>query len=193
MGGYGSGRRASRPTLNQCRRITIRALRASIRHSGGRALIQWADGAKILFKTSRAAITPCGASEQPLHAPITLAWDRCPLGGARPYFVCPQCQRRAQHLFPQYGFACRHCTGLIYRSQTSTEVESLFDSLARVQRQLVKPPTRLSDYAPYDIPEKPKGMWRSTYSRLIKRLLDLQTRQQSAFQRQLKIVPLINS
>ncbi len=57
---------------------------------------------------------------QDRHDTITLQTTRPNYGGARWWFSCPICQRRAGwvYLDPRRGrFCCRRCAGLMYRSQ----------------------------------------------------------------------------
>ena len=51
-----------------------------------------------------------------------LEFSRLWFGGARTYFACPGCERRSLKLYlpfvPTYGFACRDCHRLAYRSSS---------------------------------------------------------------------------
>jgi hypothetical protein len=50
---------------------------------------------------------------------IELMWTDCHFGGARVWFRCPGCHRRAAKLFLEKGhFACRRCQKLAYLSQS---------------------------------------------------------------------------
>ena len=100
------------------------------------------------------------------HVPIVSV--PCPLGGTRPYFLCPgvvngaACGRRVAKLYgPGKYFLCRHCYRLAYTSQS----EGSWD---RALRRANKIHTQLGGdagmRAPF--PERPKGMWRKTYERL---------------------------
>lgn len=48
---------------------------------------------------------------------LSIDWVPCPLGGQRPYFLCPDCGRRVVNLYLSSRFRCRTCTGLTYQSQ----------------------------------------------------------------------------
>ncbi len=51
--------------------------------------------------------------------PIRLSWCPEPLGGIRPYFLCPQCNHRRHHLYNRNNtWSCRVCHGLIHRVTT---------------------------------------------------------------------------
>ena len=86
-------------------------------------------------------------------------------GGVRPWFACPECDKRVGVLFlPFHGrhtWACRHCWNLRYLSQRLTP----WFRLSRRARQLAQHlSTRHLDDG--EFPEKPKGMHWSTYYRL---------------------------
>ena len=50
--------------------------------------------------------------------PVRIARTPCPLGGSRPWFICPAvgCGRRVAILYGGSIFACRHCYQLAYAS-----------------------------------------------------------------------------
>ncbi len=52
------------------------------------------------------------------HYPVQIVRTPCPLGGARPWFLCPAlgCGRRVAILYGGGIFACRHCYRLAYAS-----------------------------------------------------------------------------
>lgn len=57
---------------------------------------------------------------------VSLAYSAGPHGGKRPWFACPQCQRRVGVLYhsPSRPFFCRRCYGLAYPSQYQTRDRS---------------------------------------------------------------------
>jgi hypothetical protein len=97
----------------------------------------------------------------------------CRFGGSRPFFICPgpgdgtDCGRRLAklHLSRRY-FLCRHCNALAYASQNETTWQ-------RALRRANKLKQRLGiDVGIGDpFPDKPKGMWSSTYGRLLDEIL----------------------
>ena len=96
--------------------------------------------------------------------PVYLDWTPCPLGGLRPWFLCPArgCSRRVAILYGGSIFACRHCYKLAYPSQR----ESSYDRAARkadvIREKLGWEPGILN----YVRREKPKGMHWHTFKRL---------------------------
>lgn len=50
---------------------------------------------------------------------VSLVYSTSPHGGKRPWFACPQCQRRVGILYhvPAHPFFCRRCCDLAYPSQ----------------------------------------------------------------------------
>ena len=101
---------------------------------------------------------------------IRLTRTACNYGNARPWFVCPVCQRRAGVLYMRAGrFACRHCQRVSYSSQSC-------DLLDRMWRKQSKLEARLGEYW-----GRPKGMRQRTYQALLDRLHDCKVRRDSAF------------
>jgi hypothetical protein len=104
---------------------------------------------------------------------IPIVHARCRFGGSRAYFNCPgpgggtDCGRRVTklHLSHRY-FLCRHCNQLAYASQYEQPWQ-------RVVRRANKIKQRLGIDAGIaePFPEKPKGMWASTYGRLLNEIL----------------------
>jgi hypothetical protein len=95
--------------------------------------------------------------------PVVVTWTPCNYGGSRPWLHCPNrgCGRRVVklHLGDRY-FGCRRCYRLAYASQTERCRE-------RLQRRRDKLLDRL------DHGYKPSGMHRSTYSRILNELDEL--------------------
>jgi len=90
-----------------------------------------------------------------------VALDRtvCHFGGARTWFRCPHCQRRAAILYgPGRLFLCRRCYDLAYPSQN----ESLDDRLLRKMRAIRERLGGSSDIVSR-FPSRPKGMRKLTY------------------------------
>ena len=65
-------------------------------------------------------VTATWADGETTISQIELVTTRPHLGGERPWFVCPNCDRRVGKLYgrPELkGFACRICLKLVYYSQ----------------------------------------------------------------------------
>jgi len=90
----------------------------------------------------------------------------CTLGGTRPWFRCPGCDRRVRALYLPPGrdhFRCRHCHCLAYGSQQVAPDERHAIQIDKLQRRLKCDwPWR----GPWSPPPKPKGMHWRTYERL---------------------------
>jgi hypothetical protein len=83
-----------------------------------------------------------------------LAWTPCNFGGERPWFVCPDCDRKAAMLYATSagsGALCRRCANLAYQSQRE-------DAIARAERRAKRALARLGPDG-----SRPKGMHKSTY------------------------------
>jgi hypothetical protein len=93
---------------------------------------------------------------------VSLTWTQCALGGRRPWFLCPTCSRRVALLYSSGGwFACRHCRGLAYASQSETPTLRWIRRTRKIRMRLGG---GFSFAEPF--PEKPRGMHASTYWRL---------------------------
>ncbi len=111
-----------------------------------------------------------GRSPQELEAlGIELEWSVCPLGGSRPWLVCPDCGRRSGVLyytnFIRGDLACRICLGLIYPSTRERPLARLIRR-AYVLRGRLGASGSLFD----PLPGKPPGMRWRRYLRLRRRL-----------------------
>jgi hypothetical protein len=94
---------------------------------------------------------------------IRVLWTGCHLGGERPWFLCPHCQRRVARLFNGLGtYHCRACVGNPpYASQTKSAQNRPHFQLCKLRLRLGG---EASLTAPF--PERPRGMHRRTYMRL---------------------------
>jgi hypothetical protein len=98
---------------------------------------------------------------------------RCRFGGSRFYFVCPGpgdgtgCGRRTTKLqLSDRYFLCRHCNKLAYASQFERPWQR---ALRRANKKRQRLCINVGIAEP--LPEKPKGMWASTYGRLLDKIL----------------------
>jgi len=91
-----------------------------------------------------------------------IEWQECTLGGSRPWFLCPECGRRAGKLYELDGaYACRICHHVVYRSQYRSPGERAADRARRLRSRLGASPQLWSP-----IGEKPPRMHLSTFRRL---------------------------
>jgi len=101
-----------------------------------------------------------------------ISFDRtpCNYGGYRKWFLCPRCRKRVAIL---YGagkyFLCRHCYQLTYDSCNCSP-------LLRILEKANKLKEKLGGHAgfSYPIPDRPKGMHRSTYIRIVNKIYQLE-------------------
>jgi len=86
----------------------------------------------------------------------------CHFGGTRPWFVCPECDRRARKLHSVGGdFLCRKCQKLSYDSQNESKAYRGISEAQKIRIGLGGSPDL---FLPF--PEKPKGMHWNTYYRM---------------------------
>jgi hypothetical protein len=107
---------------------------------------------------------------------VPLVWTRCHLGGARPWFRCSAfvgsrpCGKRVAKLYLRdtavFVFACRHCCGLAYASQREI---ARHRAITREQKIRMRLGGSANLFEPF--PQKPRGMHRRTYYRLIVRAM----------------------
>src|SRR5690606_16421113 len=81
---------------------------------------------------------PQGETEtRPVSVIVRIAWTSCHFGGRRPWFRCPECDRRVTYLIPGAGrVACRLCFRLTYGSQTEGRGDRGFRKARRIRRRL---------------------------------------------------------
>ena len=130
MGGFGSGRRGGRETTADYRRLDVREL-----HRAGVLIPGWRGGwcwyrrgqkrAEINIEVHELSVAlrysaTSGGERKSYDYAVGLVRTSCNYGGARPWFLCPCCGRRAAILFGGAMFACRHCRRLAYESQRET-------------------------------------------------------------------------
>jgi hypothetical protein len=104
---------------------------------------------------------------------VPIAWTRCYLGGARPWFLCPAgagegqfCGRRVAELYANGpGFACRQCCGFAYTSQSESPHDR---SIRRVRKTRMRLGGGTSIVDPF-LGKPPRMHWR-TYGRWLDRV-----------------------
>ena len=178
MGGYGSGRRAARPTVEESLTLDLSLLlrRGWIQdHAAGTGSLFWTrDGepyANIAYSYDLTAphhaqilltytVTGQAGPPENIKQRIALAYTRPTYGGRRWWMICPFSRRRVAKLhLPPGGdrFASRVSWQLSHRSQRSGRFYRPFDRLFRLQRKLgTETGWGQSIY-------RPKGMWSRTF------------------------------
>lgn len=110
-----------------------------------------------------------GSIEQ-VQQRIRLVFTTPNYGSRRWWMICPRSDRRVAklHLPPgEDAFASRQEWRLCYRSQRAADGDRPFDKLSRLQRSLGSPEG-------WHFPLlRPKGMWKRTYDRHLKRYREL--------------------
>ena len=168
MGGYGSGRRSSKPKVEECNSIDANQLnRDGGLKNGWNGSMTWSRNGKkvssIGIRTTADYLYLGYRSELygSVIQPVRIERTPCRYGGSRAYFKC-KCGKRVVKLYgAEKFFLCRHCYGLFHYSKN----ENFWD---RSLRQRTKYRRRMGGDASleaYEIP-KPKGMWWQTYHRL---------------------------
>jgi hypothetical protein len=105
----------------------------------------------------------------PQQIPVT--WTLCHFGGARPWLHCP-CRRRVARLFKGLGgYYCRQCfDNPRYASQAKSTQGRLHFEACKLRLRLGGV---ASTAAPF--PDRPRGMHRRTYARLLHRAEKLES------------------
>jgi hypothetical protein len=173
MGGMGSGNRwqTGKRTTGEMQALDVRGLqRADCLQPGKFFLWEWkSDGESVgsigvrtevnrvvlIYRSRRG-----GGAWKDKEISVRLDWTGCHLGGRRPWFLCPYCERRVAVLYGGEDFACRHCHRLVYGCQRET-----FEW--RMQRKAAKTMRRLGWKRGALNEEKPKGMHWRTFERLV--------------------------
>jgi len=143
MGGPGSGlwdRGDTRPALEQVRRLDVRWLhQQGYLQPGGRATVTWFCGERPAgcFLIEYSYRMHGAADWEPVRQVITLDWTVCHYGGQRPWFLCPECQRRVAILCGEgKWFLCRHCSQVPYTSQGETRLDRLHRKFRKLRDRL---------------------------------------------------------
>jgi hypothetical protein len=93
---------------------------------------------------------------------IGIEWTPCNYGGARPWWSCPQCDRRCAIVYALGAppFMCRLCANLAYETPQS---DAFMRAITKTNKRLA----RLGWERGKPFPAKPKGMHRRTWKRLV--------------------------
>jgi hypothetical protein len=144
-------------------RVTAKQLQLSWRRFAGEAS---SGGASSGGKDSADTIIPIVI--------IPIVYGPCPLGGIRPYFLCPGnnaagCERRVLKLYlVRRYFLCRFCGRLGYASKSEQPWQQAFRRANKLRQRL--------GIVGASVPEKPKDMPVSVYARLLEETLEAETR-----------------
>jgi hypothetical protein len=185
MGGPGSGRwkRPGRRTVESCRVLDVNHMLAmGWLQPGWLGTCQLTNGNEVVSIDLRAEVKQLylswqfagagpaieGDSEREVAAIeiIPIAYAPCPLGGVRPYFLCPGagCGRRVLKLYLSRScFLCRQCGQVVYTSKYERPWQQASRRANKLRQRL--------GIAGAVVPEKPPGMLVSDYARLLEEML----------------------
>lgn len=97
---------------------------------------------------------------------IGVTWSRCHLGGRRPWFLCPGCNKRVGKLYHiADGFRCRGCGGFVYFSQRELGKQRGWAMSRKIRVKLCGDPDLSKP-----LPAKPEGMRPERYRKLVERV-----------------------
>ena len=176
LGRSGYGRRA---ICESCRFIDVREWhRRGWLRTGQRFSSSWTwDGeplGSIDVRTEADAVVLIftGIRDSKYEQRVPLVWTKCHFGGGRCWFRCC-CGRRAAILYMRNApvFACRLCCGLAYRSQREIPRHRAISRAQKLRMRLGGTASLLERF-----PERPRGMHRKTYYRLLGRAMVAQER-----------------
>lgn len=165
MGGYGSGGWNSgtgRRCVESLRRVTVR---------------QVLHDAPLDTSCVDLAVRPGGYACR-----VWLSWTPCHFGGARRWFCCPACGRRAGVLYCQTSAAaplrlsCRLCADLAYQSQRSDAVDRATRRVMRLEAKLLR-----TTVGGREMLMRPPRMHRTTHARITAQLDEATDAQLAAF------------
>lgn len=91
---------------------------------------------------------------------VYLTTTLCHLGGKRLWFHCPDCRRRVGVLFAgKYGYSCRHCLNLTYKSKNTNYRTKDYDLIKRCDNT-VKANELLDQIKRYSYANQPTKKWK---------------------------------
>ena len=179
MGGYGSGRRGYKQTVEGCRTLDIYKMkRLGCLEMGRHGHWIWSrddeEVARIGYHCERDGlmldykVRVNGKDWEAVTQTVPLVRLACHYGGQRIYARCPgvvngtPCGRRVGKLYSGGKFfLCRHCYKLGYSSQSEARHYRLLRRANKLRMALGGEPGTASYIA-----LKPKGMWQRTYQRM---------------------------
>lgn len=118
---------------------------------------------------------------------IYLSRQPCNYGGARYYFVCPECCKLSYKLFKVEGsnnWKCNTCIGLKKRTLNRTKTDcTYYWGLAVKEIQKIDPKYKQADYLPgsFIFPPRPKGMHNKRYYKHYKKFMHYYTKGERAY------------
>ncbi|WDP88714.1 MAG: hypothetical protein HUN04_02760 [Desulfobacter sp.] len=187
MGGPGSGRFFrfnTKPTVERQIYIDIRLLkRQNALPPGTAGKLSWSSNGNkrgaVHFEVQENCLTlkyryrGRGGAWEGVKQVIFFDQTPCNYGGYRKWFLCSQCERKVEILYSLGGagknFLCRDCHGLTYASCNTHSTKRLFNRANKLKRKIGAEPGIMDI-----IPEKPKGMHRSTFDNILDKIQRLE-------------------
>lgn len=93
---------------------------------------------------------------------IQLSKSACHYGSYRYWWLCPKCSKRTSVLYCAGSYVCRDCIGANYHSQLQQPVDRIYNKLNSLRERFGWQVGII-----YGIGERPKGMHRTTFNRLL--------------------------
>jgi len=93
---------------------------------------------------------------------IRLDKTACNYGNYRYWWLCPKCSSRTTVLYCAGLYVCRHCIGANYQSQLQQPIDRIYNRLNAIRERLGWQVGIIKG-----IGDKPKGMHRTTFNRLL--------------------------
>jgi len=100
--------------------------------------------------------------KKPYNYCIQLTKTRCNYGGSRYWLICPSCSKRTGVLYCAGTYVCRYCIGANYQSQLQQPIDRIYNRLNAIRERLGWQVGIIKG-----IGDKPKGMHRTTFNRLL--------------------------
>lgn len=171
MGGSGSGRHSKlrRARVEQMLQLDLLQLQRNGLLRSALMQIGWPSGASITILHKPAQLTllyrrldGCEEKKDVVEI-VKLVSTKQRLGGQRSWLLCPGCGKRCRILYAGVLFRCRRCHQLRYGSQSDTKIDRASRGMFKIVRR-INPTQRCNA-----LPERPKGMRKTTYGRLAAR------------------------
>ncbi len=163
---YGAGRPGWHAKTTAAIRLRVGDLQrhGAFDHAAATVSLTWPNGGSIQAHVAGDTVTLAyrfkfAEGWRDISQRVGIERTPCHYGGARPWFRCPRCHRRAAALYLRGWPGCRKCSRLVYPSQSD-------DALGRSWRRTRKLERRLSGGAEEWNYRRPKGMRQATFERL---------------------------
>lgn len=179
MGGIGSGswfRWDKKTTTEEVHRVDIRYMRNQglLHWPGYTGSLSWSrrgeQTGSIRFRVEQDRLVLMyryrshGEEWQDVEEHVWFDRTPCNYGGERLWFLCPHCGKRVAVLYGAgIRFLCRHCYALPFGSQNETYIDRMMRKARKIRRRL-----GASESLVEPIWQKPKGMHRRTFERLLR-------------------------